>query len=119
MSGGALSPDESLRASVVTWIGPGKTERQHRIYIGIGDKGDDVAARYFQTERSFVLSNSLEWDVVWLSNTQVAISIFECSEYKGVRQHPDSTCHSLDKLDLVRDAASAKFYEVRAASKDR
>ena len=111
-SGSTPSPDGSLRAAVVVWVGPGSAERSHDVYIGIGDKDDNPATRYFQTKRSYALRQTLEWQVVWLSDTYAQIKLYECADYKGLRQFPDPTCRPLDSLEIIRKEPSGPFQSV-------
>ncbi|HET9580335.1 MAG TPA: hypothetical protein VFP44_21085, partial [Usitatibacter sp.] len=110
IGGTVPSADESLKASVADLIGPGSGHRKHTVYLGIGEKNDNPAVRYFEAERTYYLANSVDWNVVWVSNNRVRIYLYECPSYKSLRTHPDPECRELEALDLERGEAEERFH---------
>jgi hypothetical protein len=71
------SPDEALDFVLVVSIVPGRRERQHEIFVGIGKRGDNPAAQYLHAEYKYLLSGQLDWRVTWQSADRVTLELFE------------------------------------------
>jgi hypothetical protein len=74
------SPDEALDFVVVVSIVPGRRERQHEVFVGIGKRGDNPAAKYLHAEYKYLLAGQLDWRVTWQSADLVILELFEYPE---------------------------------------
>jgi hypothetical protein len=74
------SPDEALDFVVVVSIVPGRRERQHEVFVGIGKRGDNPAAKYLHAEYKYLLAGQLDWRVTWQSADLVTLELFEYPE---------------------------------------
>lgn len=108
--GGKESPDGNLIMSVVTRIGPGQTEREHRIFVGIGDRSDNPANKYLRREYSFKSSRDVTPLVTWQGSDRVTLTIGE-REYGAPDNVPPP--RTLAQYTYARPPGSLMFEEVR------
>jgi hypothetical protein len=64
----------------VVSIASGRRERQHEIFVGIGKRGDNPAAKYLHAEYKYLLAGQLDWRVTWQSADRVTLELFEYAE---------------------------------------
>jgi len=120
LTGGCVNPivradrhaslDSGLDLVVIVRVGPGKRERQHEIFVGIGDRGDNPAIKYLHEEYTYLLAGELDWRVNWQSNERVTLELLERLDpgAKGAA----AEVRTLIVLTFVRDAASGKFRQL-------
>jgi len=98
------SLDQQLDFVVVVRIGPGRRERQHEVFVGIGERGDNPASRYLHEEYTYLIAGELDWRITWQSADRVTLELFELAEGRA---------RELASLVFVRDPASGAFVHAR------
>ena len=83
--GGAPSPDGELRLTVNVHIGPGRAEREHRIFVGIGDRADNPATKYLQKEYTVRLAGVIDTLVNWEGRDRVTLEVVEYPDDERIK----------------------------------
>ena len=113
-SGGQNSPNGDLRMAVVTHISPGRSEREYRMFVGIGDPADNPATKYLQREYTFKSSGDVRGSITWEGSDRVTLRVFEYPEDARSSSTEDRKSNGklLAAYTYARSLGSQMFREV-------
>jgi hypothetical protein len=98
---------------VVVQIAPGRTEREHRVFVGIGDREDNPATKYLRREYAFRLSGDVKTLITWKGSDWVTLKVVEYPNNASEKRNSDARL--IATYTYARPPGSVMFQEIKGS----